>query len=291
MVLTICRSKSHDLHYFRNPQAITGDLTRRRRSSAKDTMRRCSESCVRPGWALVFRVRRNAATASGAPFAGDRISPPGHPRRIHARSSSCWMMPANRSDCPVGLGAEPGRTRSGCKLTLRGFRVQRVRHRSAADSRGGARGTLGRSRKPMSARSASRIQWPKRGCCRCSARRRACGIFIYRSSARTRHAGNGIRWIATSTSRCTSSRPCSVLVKDKLQHRCVADSPGRYLERSGVTKKINRSRHIRRGLSAPSSSSSSARPVARGRHCSHKTRRAPAAANHLIWEMRGGAWC
>src|SRR5205807_6837562 len=25
MALTVCRSKSHDLHYFRNPQLITGD--------------------------------------------------------------------------------------------------------------------------------------------------------------------------------------------------------------------------------------------------------------------------
>ena len=75
MVLTICRSKSHDLHYFRNPQAITGDdppppfISKRHNAPVLRV--------VRKTWlASVFRVRRNAATASGAPFAGDRISPP-----------------------------------------------------------------------------------------------------------------------------------------------------------------------------------------------------------------------
>src|SRR5215212_3998065 len=41
MVLTVCRTKSHDLHYFRHPKSITGDpppppfLTKRQSTAAK----------------------------------------------------------------------------------------------------------------------------------------------------------------------------------------------------------------------------------------------------------------
>ena len=75
MVLTICRSKSHDLHYFRNPQAITGDeppppfISKRHDAPVL--------RFVRKAWlASVFQERREAATARGIQFSGDRISPP-----------------------------------------------------------------------------------------------------------------------------------------------------------------------------------------------------------------------
>jgi hypothetical protein len=75
MVLTICRSKSHDLHYFRNPQAITGDdppppfISKKHDAPVLRFARKM--------WlANVFKDRRDLATASEEPFSGDSISPP-----------------------------------------------------------------------------------------------------------------------------------------------------------------------------------------------------------------------
>lgn len=75
MVLTICRSKSHDLHYFRNPQAITGDDPPPPFISKKHDAPVLR--FVRKAWlASVFRARRDAATAAMQPYPGDRIRPP-----------------------------------------------------------------------------------------------------------------------------------------------------------------------------------------------------------------------
>jgi hypothetical protein len=75
MVLTVCRSKSHDLYYFREAQKITGDdppppfISKRHDAPVL--------RFVRKAWlAEVFRRRRDAATADGRPFAGDAIEPP-----------------------------------------------------------------------------------------------------------------------------------------------------------------------------------------------------------------------
>jgi DEAD/DEAH box helicase domain-containing protein len=75
MVLTICRSKSHDLHYFRNPEAITGD------DPPPPFISKAHDApvlrFVRKAWlSAIFRNRREAATAAGSPFAGDTIRPP-----------------------------------------------------------------------------------------------------------------------------------------------------------------------------------------------------------------------
>src|SRR5256885_11294412 len=46
MALTVCRSKSHDLHYFRHPEAITGDpppppfLTKTQATAARRFLRK-----------------------------------------------------------------------------------------------------------------------------------------------------------------------------------------------------------------------------------------------------------
>jgi len=70
IALTICRSKSHDLHYFWNPDAITGDpppppfLTKRQPTAAKRFLRKAWL------WAAFDSIR----TDQGKGFAGDDLS-------------------------------------------------------------------------------------------------------------------------------------------------------------------------------------------------------------------------
>lgn len=70
MALTVCRSKSHDLHYFRNPKAITGDpppppfLTKRQPTAAKRFLRKAWL------WAAFHRIRED----EGIGYAGDELS-------------------------------------------------------------------------------------------------------------------------------------------------------------------------------------------------------------------------
>src|SRR5262249_25614058 len=70
MALTVCRSKSHDLHYFRNPEAITGDpppppfLTKKLPTAAMRFMRKAWL------WAAFERIRSDM----GAGYPGDALS-------------------------------------------------------------------------------------------------------------------------------------------------------------------------------------------------------------------------
>jgi DEAD/DEAH box helicase domain-containing protein len=70
MALTVCRSKSHDLHYFRHPEAITGDpppppfLTKRQPTAAKRFLRKAWL------WAAFHRIRAD----QGIGYAGDDVS-------------------------------------------------------------------------------------------------------------------------------------------------------------------------------------------------------------------------
>lgn len=75
MALTICRSKSHDLHYFWHPESITGDdppppfLTK---SQATAALR-----FVRKAWMCkAFENIRNDCQARRLPYPGDSIKPP-----------------------------------------------------------------------------------------------------------------------------------------------------------------------------------------------------------------------
>lgn len=73
MVLTVCRSKSHDLHYFWNPRAITGDvppppfLTKREVTPAKRFIRKAWL------WNVFDRIRKDCV-ARGVEYPGDRLS-------------------------------------------------------------------------------------------------------------------------------------------------------------------------------------------------------------------------
>ena len=70
IALTVCRSKSHDLHYFWNPEAITGSpppppfLTKRQPTAAKRFLRKAWL------WAAFHRLR----VEQGLSYAGDGIS-------------------------------------------------------------------------------------------------------------------------------------------------------------------------------------------------------------------------
>jgi len=75
IALTVCRSKSHDLHYFRYPDSITGDsppppfLTKRHPTAAK--------RFVRKAWLChAFGRLRDTAGAAGNPYPGDGMKPP-----------------------------------------------------------------------------------------------------------------------------------------------------------------------------------------------------------------------
>ncbi len=75
MALTICRTKSHDLFYFRHPKKMTGDppptpfLTKR--------MENIAQRFVRKGWLWqTFRTLREEVRGQGRIFPADLMSPP-----------------------------------------------------------------------------------------------------------------------------------------------------------------------------------------------------------------------
>lgn len=75
LALTVCRSKSHDLHYFRHPEMITGDnppppfLTKKQATAPR--------RFVRKAWLCeAFERLRDDATATGAAWPGDDMKPP-----------------------------------------------------------------------------------------------------------------------------------------------------------------------------------------------------------------------
>lgn len=75
MVLTICRSKSHDLHYFRHPEKITGDLppppflTKRQETAPR--------RFVRKTWLChAFDILRRECATLGEEYPGDAMRPP-----------------------------------------------------------------------------------------------------------------------------------------------------------------------------------------------------------------------
>ena len=75
IVLTVCRNRSHDLYYFRHPEAITGDAPPPPFLSKdlKDPALRF----VRKAWLReAFAVVRDACQASGDPYPGDALRPP-----------------------------------------------------------------------------------------------------------------------------------------------------------------------------------------------------------------------
>ena len=75
MVLTVCRTKSHDLYYFRAPEKITGDvppppfLTKRLPAIA-------SRFVLKWWLNAAFSGLRREATASGSPWPADGMRPP-----------------------------------------------------------------------------------------------------------------------------------------------------------------------------------------------------------------------
>ncbi|MHB0970848.1 MAG: DEAD/DEAH box helicase [Thermoanaerobaculia bacterium] len=94
MVLTICRSKSHDLHYFRFPEQITGDeppppfLSKR--------MPNAAQRFVRKLWlAAAFSIVKRDCEARGDDYPGDRATPDVHgeyiPAELYFDQSLRWQ--------------------------------------------------------------------------------------------------------------------------------------------------------------------------------------------------------
>ena len=105
MALTVCRTRSHDLHYFRHPEAITGDappppfLTRQRPEIAR--------RFVVKWWlnAAFAALRRDADR-----WPGDDLSPPDiHGDFVptnHMRAEPHWLSDLERALSATAAGAE-----------------------------------------------------------------------------------------------------------------------------------------------------------------------------------------
>jgi DEAD/DEAH box helicase domain-containing protein len=75
MVLTVCRSKSHDLHYFRHPEQITGDVPPPPFLSKGQALP--ARRFLRKAWlGRAFARLRDACRERGEPYPGDDLSPP-----------------------------------------------------------------------------------------------------------------------------------------------------------------------------------------------------------------------
>lgn len=75
MALTICRTKSHDLHYFRNPKLITGDIPPT--PFLTKTMQNIAERFARRAWlTAAFRRVRDESRAQAEVYPADLMSPP-----------------------------------------------------------------------------------------------------------------------------------------------------------------------------------------------------------------------
>ncbi len=74
-VLTVCRSKSHDLHYFRHPEQITGDVPPPPFLSKTQALP--ARRFVRKVWlGRAFTLLRDECAARGERYPGDSLSPP-----------------------------------------------------------------------------------------------------------------------------------------------------------------------------------------------------------------------
>ncbi|WP_242392216.1 DEAD/DEAH box helicase [Anaeromyxobacter oryzisoli] len=75
MALTICRTKSHDLHYFRSPKLITGDVPPT--PFLTKTMQNIAERFARRAWlTAAFRRVRDESRAATEVYPADLMSPP-----------------------------------------------------------------------------------------------------------------------------------------------------------------------------------------------------------------------
>jgi hypothetical protein len=75
LVVTICRSKSHDLHYFRHPEKITGDLPPPPFLTKKQAT--APRRFVRKLWLChTFDLLKNECVDRGEDFPGDAMRPP-----------------------------------------------------------------------------------------------------------------------------------------------------------------------------------------------------------------------
>lgn len=94
VVLTVCRSKSHDLHYFRHPEQITGDVPPPPFLSKGQALP--ARRFLRKAWlSRAFARLRDGCAARGERYPGDDITPPDvHgefvPTDVYFETDSVW---------------------------------------------------------------------------------------------------------------------------------------------------------------------------------------------------------
>lgn len=94
MALTICRTRSHDVHYFQNPEKMTGDLPPT--PFLTKQLLEIGTRFVRKGWLwMAFGLIRTEERHAARPFPGDLLVPPDiHgeyvPRRVFFAEGSAW---------------------------------------------------------------------------------------------------------------------------------------------------------------------------------------------------------
>ena len=98
MVLTVCRSKSHDLHYFRHPEEITGKLPPP--PFLTKTQPTVPRRFIRKAWLCrAFEILRDECQASGEVYPGDSMFSPD----IHGEFAPTDVYFAGESPWPVRL--------------------------------------------------------------------------------------------------------------------------------------------------------------------------------------------
>ena len=81
MVLTVCRTKSHDLYYFRHPEKITGDTPPS--SFLTKSMNPIAKRFLRKAWlSVAFNAIRKECHTMAQDYPGDSMRPPRHSRRV-----------------------------------------------------------------------------------------------------------------------------------------------------------------------------------------------------------------
>lgn len=93
MVLTVCRSKSHDLHYFRHPERITGDLPPA--PFLTKSQATASQRFIRKAWLCrAFELLRDACAQEDNEYPADTAPPDIHgefvPTGDYFQDGSAW---------------------------------------------------------------------------------------------------------------------------------------------------------------------------------------------------------
>ena len=222
-VTTFCRGRSHDAFYFRHPESITGDPPPAPFLAVDHDpipLRLLRKVWLRQAFALV----RDECITDGLPYPGDDLTPPD----VHGEyvptdefydAGSAWPGQAPK-------GARRHRRRPPA-VHPHGHSEAGAAPAAARQVRtGGAHGarSWGSPRRSRAYAAGWRSFWQSRGCCRCTACLRACGISISapgESPASFRRNTTGASMDRDLEMAIYEFAPGAVLVKDKARHRAI----------------------------------------------------------------------